>query len=194
MDKLLDDLLEKLDADGKADWVKQTRARPRAQSLCRVAESALWGLSLKWLEIYSILATGLLIALTFFLWQATRPPPPVYEDTLPEFQYFLIDNGENDFMKMRYVKAGMVPYNLPDPLPGWVLGMYGTDISIYDPEENSYFDVVSPREVTDIELPLGKAIKVPLNADVVQSGRRYWICQSFSYGVGGLPDKVVECL
>lgn len=114
------------------------------------------------------------ILLASFLMLYSQEEGPIIErGDRPEFSFTIVDNGDNDFVEMKYIKAGTLLYNTPDPLP-----LEGSMISIW-PKENYL-------QLYEFELPpenlfLNENIKIFTNANVINAERIYFVYITYMY-------------
>ena len=84
----------------------------------------------------------------------------------PEFSVNLVDNGENDYMDLKYIKLGTGIY-------GRDYVILGTMMAKVRPMENieNYF----LKDLPAVVLSLGENIRVFFSADVVKRGKLYQV-------------------
>lgn len=113
----------------------------------------------------AILVTTVFLALEIY-WYFT-PPPGGEGGKDPEFSITLVDNGENDYIDIKYIRAGTGFVRTPDPLPPRSVKI---EVS---PMENLYevFEFGSLPE----ELPTGETARAFSNYNVVERGKFYRI-------------------
>lgn len=114
--------------------------------------------------VIAILSACLLYALYVYL----RQPPPIIDrfGEYPGFSVILVDNGENDYAELRFVKPGTKFY------AGDNLWIGGREIEVR-PIENleNYFS----KRLPAVRLSLGDKIRVFFDADVVYRGKFYYV-------------------
>lgn len=120
-----------------------------------------------------------------FVYLYLQEPPGGEGGKDPEFSITLVDNGENDYIDVQYIKAGTGFARTPDPLP-----LQGVEIEI-GPMENFYelFIIRFPPG----ELHTGENTRAFFNADLVERGKFYRVFLNF-YGEreNFRPDLVMD--
>jgi|GEM_PF-4871380 len=109
-----------------------------------------------------------IIFATYILYVYFQPPPDLTErGDPPEFLITLVDNGENDYIDVKYIKTGTGFFNTGDPMSLW--GM----VIVLKPMENlyKYFDIRFPQD----RLFLGETMRVFTSANVLEKGKFYQV-------------------
>lgn len=113
------------------------------------------------LVIIAIFSAYMLCALYAYL----RPPPPfVDKGEFPEFSAILVDNGENDYVDLWYIKPGTEAYRTED-------NEFFPRTEIWVEGDNLFFT----KEIFNVRFSLGDKTRVFFDADVVHKGKFYHV-------------------
>ncbi len=115
--------------------------------------------SISWKKVAVLATGGSIFSAVVILWIIISGFGP-YMGEYPEFSFTLIDNGNNDYIDIKFISAGTGMFKLPVPL-----SLENFEIRIE--QENFVFTL------HQTSMFLGDDVKFFFNVDIVEKGKEY---------------------